>query len=275
MPALINLVRRARYQGAADRPARSLSIADVAGESRSVDNAPPDRSPDGSDGRGPGALLVIDSRDLTRDCLLAALHSAGIELVIAVANIEQALHHAEGGAWFKAVFINLAADDFTPESLLEITAPLHALVPRTPLLLMSERIDPARAAAALKQGIHALLSRDLALELTVAAIRLVELGWTLVPSEFMPIAWTEDSIAERYASDANWRLTGRQTEVLNHLRSGMPNKQIARLLNISERTVKAHVKELMRRFRVTNRTQIVASFSRPINPAATAAAEDP
>ncbi|RSV05220.1 helix-turn-helix domain-containing protein [Sphingomonas koreensis] len=56
-------------------------------------------------------------------------------------------------------------------------------------------------------------------------------------------------------------LTGRQRQVLDGLSRGMTNRQIAKSLMVTERTVKAHVKELMRRLGASNRTQVVAIAS--------------
>jgi DNA-binding NarL/FixJ family response regulator len=55
--------------------------------------------------------------------------------------------------------------------------------------------------------------------------------------------------------------TPRQLQVLDGLERGLTNKSIALALGISERAVKAHVKELMRRLKANNRTQVVALAS--------------
>lgn len=52
-------------------------------------------------------------------------------------------------------------------------------------------------------------------------------------------------------------LTSRQADVLDALCRGCSNKVIARMLDISEATVKIHVRQLLRKFDATNRTQIV------------------
>jgi DNA-binding NarL/FixJ family response regulator len=52
------------------------------------------------------------------------------------------------------------------------------------------------------------------------------------------------------------RLTPMQTKILNGVRSGMLNKQIAFELGIAEATVKAHMTALMRKLNVRNRTQV-------------------
>lgn len=50
-------------------------------------------------------------------------------------------------------------------------------------------------------------------------------------------------------------MTGRQQEVLDLLRGGEPNKVIARRLGMTEATVKVHVRQIMRKLGVSNRTQ--------------------
>jgi DNA-binding NarL/FixJ family response regulator len=87
----------------------------------------------------------------------------------------------------------------------------------------------------------------------------------LFPSELFPALSTEGLMTAPDDPSLTWHLTSRQMEVLHYLRTGMANKNIASLLNISERTVKAHVKEIMRRFGVSNRTQIVALMGRGLN----------
>jgi DNA-binding NarL/FixJ family response regulator len=59
----------------------------------------------------------------------------------------------------------------------------------------------------------------------------------------------------------NFPLTPRQLEVLGRLREGKPNKLIARDLNMTEATVKVHVRQIMRKLGATNRTQAVLCAS--------------
>lgn len=59
-----------------------------------------------------------------------------------------------------------------------------------------------------------------------------------------------------------YALTPRQSEVLERLREGKPNKVIARDLNMTEATVKVHVRQIMRKFGAANRTQVVLSAMR-------------
>jgi DNA-binding NarL/FixJ family response regulator len=82
----------------------------------------------------------------------------------------------------------------------------------------------------------------------IGALERVRTGGTYVPLTLTEAAPT----AER----APWRaLTRRQCDVLVLIAEGKANKLIADALNMSESTVKAHVKQIIRRLNVANRTQ--------------------
>jgi DNA-binding NarL/FixJ family response regulator len=73
---------------------------------------------------------------------------------------------------------------------------------------------------------------------------------------YVPLALTETPPAALSRSEGPWReLTRRQRDVLALISEGKPNKLIADALNMSESTVKAHVKQIIRRLNVANRTQ--------------------
>lgn len=57
--------------------------------------------------------------------------------------------------------------------------------------------------------------------------------------------------------DVDSRLTPQQFRVLGMLCSGLPNKQIGAQLNVTEATVKAHMRAIMEKFGASNRTQVV------------------
>lgn len=209
------------------------------------------------------ALLLIDRRNLTRDCLVAAMQGAGIEQIIAFGDVKDALPIFEAGRPIRAAFFNLAVDDFREDSLTAMLAPLRQHLPTCPILLLSEHVDSAHAAAAFRQRVQALLSAAMALELALSAIAFVELGWMLFPDNLLPALIGSGVLVDPTHRVIEAELTARQQEVLDQLRVGLSNRAIAVRLGISERTVKAHLKEIMRRFGVTTRTQVVARLAGP------------
>lgn len=207
-------------------------------------------------------LLVIDPRSLTRDCLVAALENArGVASVIAAGSIEEAAKTLAGIDGRTVALLNLASDAFDHPTLSRMIDPLRDLAPDS-ILILTTHIDAAHARMALRLGVAGLLSTEMPFDLTIDAIRVVSRGWIAYPRSVLDQPVIEAAIlsptARRTRDDM---LTGRQRQVLEGLSRGMTNRQIANSLMVTERTVKAHVKELMRRLGASNRTQVVAIAS--------------
>jgi DNA-binding NarL/FixJ family response regulator len=205
-------------------------------------------------------LLVIDPRSLTRDCLVAAMESThGIGKIIAVASVEDAHQALAAIDGVDAALLNLATDPFDADVLAALISTLRAAGSVDVVMLLTGLTDPAHAAAALRVGIQGFLSSDTPFALTLDAIRLVSLGWMVYPAfELSSLVSRTATIVESAPRAGDVGLTPRQQQVLQGLRFGMTNKDIAAQLAVSERTVKAHVQELMRRLGASNRTQVVA-----------------
>lgn len=64
-------------------------------------------------------------------------------------------------------------------------------------------------------------------------------------------------------SNLNWPTppTRRERELIVLIARGMQNKNIAQELNISENTVRAHIGNIMRKYKLHNRTQIAMTFA--------------
>ena len=89
---------------------------------------------------------------------------------------------------------------------------------------------------------------------------------------YVPLALTEaiSSTTPEKAQVTPWReLTRRQRDVLALISEGRSNKLIADALNMSESTVKAHVKQIIKRLNVANRTQAALLATRASPRAAT------
>jgi len=105
-------------------------------------------------------------------------------------------------------------------------------------------------------ALSGILTYDLSGEAFVRALRLVCLGERVFPRELTLRSKPETSVYETSPprSDVD-RLSPREREILSHLVEGHSNKGIARVLGITEATVKVHLKNLLRKIRVDNRTQ--------------------
>lgn len=100
-----------------------------------------------------------------------------------------------------------------------------------------------------------ILTYDLSADAFVQSLRLISAGERVFPRE---LAGGRKPGARSSAGDVrsdNDRLSPREREVISHLVDGHSNKAIARLLGVTEATVKVHLKSVLRKIRVENRTQ--------------------
>lgn len=214
-------------------------------------------------GGGPFRLLLVDSKPLTRGYLAERLRSELEGPVIDIGDAQEVHDLAAGGGRFEAVILNLGDEAFDADRLHRMIAPVRSHFPDCSVLLLSSRTDQGSTVAALGEGVQAYLTTDRRLDATLDAIRLVCSGWVVYPHTMLlhlrPLlrdmpglpAMTDSSIEPG-------DLTPRQTEVLQCLAAGMSNRDVASQLQISQSTVKAHVKAIMLRYRAANRTQAVA-----------------
>jgi DNA-binding NarL/FixJ family response regulator len=130
--------------------------------------------------------------------------------------------------------------------------------PVVPVIVLSMSEDPEHMRDSLKFGANGYVSKTSKNSILSNAINLVLEGGIYIPPEMLG-AITDTG---RYftAADNNSKkpsLTDRQMEVLKLMAQGRTNKDIARLLDISDTTVKSHITTIFRQLDANNRTQAV------------------
>jgi two-component system, NarL family, nitrate/nitrite response regulator NarL len=109
-------------------------------------------------------------------------------------------------------------------------------------------------AKAVGWSVDAYLLKDMAPEALTRSLQLVMLGQQIFPTSLMASLMAADA-PEPAAGSSIRGLSPREVQILRHLTTGHSNKAIARALDISEATVKVHLKALLRKVRANNRTQ--------------------
>jgi DNA-binding NarL/FixJ family response regulator len=122
--------------------------------------------------------------------------------------------------------------------------------PGTAVLVLTSFSDRARILGALSAGACGYLLKDASSEEVADGIRAASRG----ESPLDPRA-ARTIISARAEPDPVGALSVREREVLALLVEGLPNKLIARRLDISEKTVKSHLTRIFRELGVTDRTQ--------------------
>jgi two-component system, NarL family, response regulator LiaR len=123
--------------------------------------------------------------------------------------------------------------------------------PQTRVVMLTSYADERRAMEAVDAGASGFLLKDASPRDVVAAIRAAHRGEAILhPSVAAKL------LAERRRPPAaHADLTARELEVLRLIARGLPNKQIAAELHVSEKTVKTHVSAILRKLAVADRTQ--------------------
>lgn len=130
------------------------------------------------------------------------------------------------------------------------------------IILLSSSLDTSLVTDCFSSGAHGLLLKDISKQAFLGSLNLVIMGEKVFPTSMANLVstvTTEDSgqpaTDSRSKPAAKKRLSKREHEVLKCLESGESNKEIARKLNITEATVKVHLKSILRKLDVSNRTQ--------------------
>jgi DNA-binding NarL/FixJ family response regulator len=186
-------------------------------------------------------VAVIERRSLMRECLIRSLAAATGWNVVA---------YETAAAW-------LAVSDKVPVSLVVLClgqpgaatdentdiVRLAEIAALAPVALMADSEDPSHIVGALERHVRGYIPTSLPLHVAVEALRLVRAGGVYVPASSL--------IASQKSL-----FTTRQLAVIAALRKGKANKIIAYELNMRESTVKVHVRNIMKKLKARNRTEV-------------------
>jgi DNA-binding NarL/FixJ family response regulator len=137
---------------------------------------------------------------------------------------------------------------------LDAAARLMTVLPDVKLVFLTMQDDRNLAAATLRLGaVGYVLKHSAASELMTAISEVLE-GRSYVTPKLRPENWAvRDTRAQQYSKE----LTPRQRDVLQLLAEGRPMKEIAGILEVSEKTIMFHKYHIMQRFNLKNNAEIV------------------
>lgn len=142
---------------------------------------------------------------------------------------------------------------------IETLTRLRAAGTRTPVLMLTMSREDSDLLAALRSGAQGYLLKDMEPEDLVPALEVAVSGGNVVAKEMADTlarlirGQTKDEPRPSPAPLAE--LTPRELEILRHLAEGQSNKVIARELDITDGTVKLHVKSILRKLAVRSRVE--------------------
>ena len=202
-------------------------------------------------------VLLIDDHALVRKGIEGLLRSRGVEVIASVGSGEEGVRRA----------IELAPDLV----LLDVKMPgkngidtlsslrMHGI--SAPVLMLTMSSEDADLRAALRAGAQGYLLKDMEPEELVPALEAAVRGESVVAKELLGALArivrndTGAGTAVAPPSTSFAELTRREMEILEQVAKGLSNKLIAKALNITDGTVKLHVKAILRKLGVDSRVK--------------------
>lgn len=239
-------------------------------------------------------IFYLDAQALTRDCIARELarrlpdfnvfeHALVQDLVAS----DSARIHTAAAA---ILYVRAERPDEHGDGNLELTAVssdlnlLEQIAPDLPRVLLSEVEEPEYMLEAFYRRVRGYVPTTLPIDQVAEAIRFVAAGGTFVPQSILSLHTPPSPEARVVAASSELNavttlFSPRQTQVLRMLWKGCANKLIAYELHMCESTVKVHIRHIMKKLNVSNRTQVVLktrpylldeshaiSFANPIGP---------
>ncbi len=199
-------------------------------------------------------VLLIDDHALFRAGIIGLLERRGIE-------IQATGDSHEGIELVKSTKPDVILLDLRMPEMngIEVMKKLNELKNKIPVVMLTTSADDRDLSDALRNGVKGYLLKDMEPDELVSSLRDIVEGKTVVApdltSALANLVKVGDSSDPKVASSPFSSLTPREMEILCHLAEGQSNKLIARNLNISDGTVKLHVKAILRKLEVHSRVE--------------------
>ena len=227
-------------------------------------------------------ILIVDSLPLRNLGLVTLLDrlSGTTKFRLASLTPDDAERWIDGATHCSMIIYNVGGASVGDHKHLKRIKGLRARAGEAPLVILSDNDSREEILSALGAGAQGFLYAGTNAQLALQALSFIFKGGSYFPATAQPrrrsstplngtlelspspVACTtldiSDGVVDSAADTgtANINLTERQKSVLERLGRGDSNKAIARVLGIREGTVKVHVRQIMRKLGVTNRTQV-------------------
>lgn len=219
--------------------------------------------PVGAPRQNPVRIILVSDQRLCRECLRLLIESIDPDLEVVEADCADNIRPVVGmGSKPDIVLYNLVIMD---RQGVDFVGELGKSIGDVPLVVMCDKDDPDLMLGCLEKGAKAFLPSTVPGPVLVSALHLVIAGGLYAPPQVLLNFLAaearvgtgrkgdlrrEAAIAENFPM-----LTPRQQDVLVLLSQGQSNREIAEALEMCENTVKAHVKQVMRKLKADNRTR--------------------
>lgn len=203
------------------------------------------------------SLVIVDSRALGRECFARSIaaHKSEME-VLAYGSIEDWKRERDMHPPLAAILFNIGGRKVVePEVTGEISR-LTSEFRETPVVVLADSDELPQIVKALEYGAKGYIPSSIGIDVCSEAISLALAGGIFVPASSVLAVRQSLASGGETTPPLGGMFTLRQAEVVEALRRGKANKIIAYELNLRESTVKVHIRNIMKKLKATNRTEV-------------------
>jgi DNA-binding NarL/FixJ family response regulator len=208
--------------------------------------------------------VLVEPRALLREGLVRILRSARFQIVTSTVLLDQSIMETLAQYESALLVIGSGTDPESATRQIELFRRGHQT---GRIVVLADRYVASDVISAFRAGASAYLAQVTTSEKLIKSLELVMLGETIMPGDIVPsildlryeaipqeINMNKESLTGAELDHVP-HLSAQEKRILGFLVEGYSNKVMARRMDIAEATVKAHVKAILRKVRVQNRTQ--------------------
>ncbi len=199
--------------------------------------------------------ILIDDHPIITEALTTALQSFCVfDMIDIESTLETAKERLHNDHTYDLAILDLHLGDSEGAESMKW---MRETYPDIPVIIFSADESRDTITQSFEYGIRGYIPKSSAMDVIINAIKMVLMGSSYIPSQAINQAMPNGSATIQDTENPASQLTPRQTQVLHFLLQGMPNKVIARRLDMAEGTVKAHLNTVYRVFHARNRAQVI------------------
>ncbi|KHK92880.1 LuxR C-terminal-related transcriptional regulator [Novosphingobium malaysiense] len=201
------------------------------------------------------SVCLVCENDLERQGLYHFLKSEEFDVICSASGLDDIPDSLSGDSFLAVI------DVPDIEQQRGAVEDLKQIAPNAVTVILTENFDVDAMVGCFQSGARGYIVKSKRSEPLMIALRLVALGEMFIPPNLAealnqrPQLGSSSFSVEKEKTNPAPELSPREHDVLCCLMAGYPNKSIARQLDVCEATVKVHVKAILRKLKVRNRTQ--------------------
>lgn len=214
-------------------------------------------------------VLVVDALELRRAGIVSFLSCWAQESDIAIIPLNCSNALAQSSTpFFSMIVLVIGSQHVADPDPQHWIASLRSKYLDSPLVLISDHDEAAEVAGAFAAGVRGFIPMGIAPGMAARTLTFIMGGGSFFPPAALVPRLGDSTMVVTgpgrvvIDNEGDPSLTLRQQDVLEQLSQGQSNKLIGRMLSIRESTVKVHIRQIIRKLGVKNRTQAALSSAR-------------